>query len=135
MKVCPACKVRYSDNARYCSICGNNLVVEPEEEQEISKKGINITLLLKLGILIISILFIVGSILVYLSSGPSKHLTLYKQGKGENIEKSKKETQVSSEMTSEMGMLALLKNYSQPLLPFKPMIDQEKKEGLEVDAL
>ena len=108
MKVCPACKVRYSDNARYCSICGNNLVVEPEEEQEISKKGINITLLLKLGILIISILFIVGSILVYLSSGPSKHLTLYKQGKGENIEKSKKETQVSSEMTSD-GYARLIK--------------------------
>jgi uncharacterized membrane protein YvbJ len=92
MKVCPSCKVRYSEDNHFCSRCGINLVTGPLEKQETPKKGINLNLLLILGLSTIPILLLLVVFFFYLNQNPIKPLPPYQQEKLEGTESTKKKT-------------------------------------------
>jgi hypothetical protein len=75
MKVCPSCKVRYSDDNQFCSRCGTSLVEEPREKQETNNYWKNQDLLLKLGLLTIIIVLICVGVFFFLNKRQGKSIS------------------------------------------------------------
>ncbi len=129
MKVCPSCKVRYSNDNHFCSICGTNLVGEYSQDQEASGKRKKINLLLILLPLTISIFFIVLGIYFYLNRESSKSLLPYIQEKANNLESTKEKAQFVSEINFD-GYTRLIKKVQPAIVTIQTYDRSGEERGL-----
>jgi S1-C subfamily serine protease len=129
MKVCPTCKVRYSEDNHFCSICGASLVKELTEKQEAHKKWKGLNLPSILGLLAIPIVIIIVGIAFYFNRGPSKPLPPNKLEKAEGAKINKEKVQVISEITSE-GYARLVKEVQPAIVTVQTYDRSGEERGL-----
>jgi hypothetical protein len=129
MKVCPACKTRYSDADQFCSRCGTNLVVVPWGKEEASIKFKKRNLFWILGLLAILISSLSIAVFIFFTQDSKIPPLPYQPEKAGSKESSEGKNQVGSEIISK-GYALLVKKVQPAIVTIETYDKSGEERGI-----